>query len=68
MAEELLSPKIENHGLFATHNMPCSICRQAPAVYDCNQDYFQPCWRCQEQGWVTCQQSNFLKWLRTWFS
>jgi hypothetical protein len=38
-------------GMLPNHNMPCAVCYQAPAVLNCDSGTFEPCWKCQEEGW-----------------
>ena len=37
---------------FATHNMPCPVCRNNHAVLDLGTGVMQPCWECQGNGWT----------------
>lgn len=46
------------HGPVATHRMPCATCGQRPAVYIMNTGRFQPCWKCQREGWATVKRSK----------
>lgn len=50
---ELAKIEIENLGLVAHHNMPCGICLERHAVYNCQEGRFSPCWQCQNAGWRT---------------
>lgn len=64
------NPTIEDHGIFATHDMPCAVCfeHEEPAVYDCNRQIFQPSHFAQEQGWILirCKQ-RWKRRLLYWF-
>lgn len=44
-------PTIVNHGLFAEHDMACSVCITGHAVLNMSEGTFQPCWACQGEGW-----------------
>ena len=62
-------PQVEvymhDSGMVATHNMPCSVCKVEHAVF--NSGLFEPCWKCQEEGWVTIKMSKFeRKWYEFW--
>ena len=65
---DMLVPTIENHGIYATHNMPCAVCRQRKAVLDCNTWIFQPCWECRCNGYATVKLSRWAMFLRNYFS
>lgn len=62
----LLVPTIEVPGPFAIHNMPCAVCRERPAVLDLSRGAFDPCWECQENGWILTRTGSrrFQRWLR----
>jgi hypothetical protein len=49
----MLKPNVNTYGgaPFATHDMPCAICRDMPAVLDLSTGVMQPCWGCQKNGW-----------------
>jgi len=49
----------EDHGLFANHDMPCSVCHKEAAVYEMQDGFFQPCWKCQYRGWRTSKPTGF---------
>jgi len=70
-AEDLCKdlPQVEvymhDSGMLATHNMPCSVCKIEHAVF-CN-GMFEPCWKCQEEGWVTIKNTKLEeKWYEFW--
>lgn len=52
-------------GPAAFHNMPCAICRERYAVFRCNDGFFEPCWECQKEGFVTKKEKPKLI-LRFW--
>lgn len=47
---ELADVYLENHGLYAEHNMPCAVCLERKAVFDCQELEFHPCGQCQRAG------------------
>lgn len=49
----MLNANVNTYGgsPFATHDMPCAICRENHAVLDLSTGVMQPCWECQENGW-----------------
>lgn len=55
----LADVRVENHLMFAEHNMPCPICLKKPAVFDCQREFFSPCWDCQKDGWRTMRKRRF---------
>lgn len=65
---EVLELTIENHGLFALHNMPCAVCQEKKAVFHCNSGIFEPCWTCQDKGFQIHKTNNKLakKFIRRW--
>jgi len=46
-------PTIDNHVLFAHHDMPCPVCRSNHAVLHLNTGIFHPCNSCHSDGWRT---------------
>lgn len=42
---------IDSQSLSAARNYPCPVCWNRRAVFDCNRNYFKPCWDCQAKGW-----------------
>ena len=48
--DELAEIRLENHGLYASHNMPCAVCLEQKAVFDCQAIEFHPCHECQSAG------------------
>lgn len=64
---EMLKVELIFCGPAALHNMPCSICTERKAVFNCNLGFFSPCWECQKQGWVTKKESGIKKFIsRFW--
>lgn len=57
--------KLIDHGLAADHNMPCAVCKRAPAVYWLNQSVFEPCWECQQNGWKLVRSKWHM--IKAWF-
>jgi hypothetical protein len=56
---------VHDSGMLATHNMPCSVCKVKHAVL--YSGMFEPCWSCQEEGWVTTKMIKFeRKWYEFW--
>ena len=51
-------PTIDNHVMFAHHDMPCPVCRSKHAVLNMNTGVFNPCWDCQSDGWKTEQKKS----------
>jgi len=62
---ELAKIEVNDYGgaPFASHNMPCPICREKPAVLSMNEGTFQPCWSCQRTGWVTVKAIGWRRWV-----
>jgi hypothetical protein len=58
----MFKPIVTFHGPVAEHDMPCSICREAKAVFVCNEGYFEPCWNCQSFGWKVLSPKNKKHW------
>lgn len=52
---------ITDGGPWATHDHACCVCHIKPSVLDLGTYCFQPCWDCQEQGFVTVLKSK-LPW------
>ena len=48
----LKQPEIVSHGPAATHDMPCAVYRELPAVLDCNTGIFHPSWSAQSDGYI----------------
>lgn len=60
---ELAKIEYEDHGIVVSHNMPCPICGQEPAVLQCNVGVFAPGWKCQGKGWRTLKLHPFARWI-----
>ena len=58
---------VHDSGMFATHNMPCPVCRSQGAVLEMGKGGFSPCWECQREGWRTIRLSRFARWLLSFF-
>ena len=58
---ELLKPTIEPYGPAVSHNMPCAVHRDKPAVLQGNSGVFLPSWKAQEEGYMLLKVP---KWLR----
>lgn len=59
---------VTDGGPWATHDMPCAVRRDVPAVLDLNSSVFHPSWEAQADGWllIRLRQSwlrSLLKWL-----
>lgn len=46
---------ITDGGPWASHDMACAVCRVNKAVIIVETGIFQPCWVCQEMGWLLKQ-------------
>ena len=49
---QLLSPEVEVTGPVASHNMPCAVFREQPAVLDLSYGVFTPSHAAQKNGWL----------------
>lgn len=59
MEQKLAKIEINNHGLFAEHNMPCCVyVEDQPAVFNCNVGIFEPSWKAQEDGFILLRVEN----------
>jgi hypothetical protein len=59
---DLLQPTVlTDGGPWATHNMPCPVCGQRPAVLELHDGRFHPCWDCQRAGWRTLRLGRLLR-------
>lgn len=61
---------VDNHGLFAMHDMPCAIYYddEKSAVIDCQTGVFQPSRKAQEEGWrLVKARTKFQKFLLSTF-
>lgn len=47
------SPIVEDHGLFAEHDMACAVCHIHKATLNMNNGVFWPCDACRAKGWET---------------
>lgn len=49
----------------AEHNMPCCQCCDRKAVLQLSsaphRPMFQPCWKCQREGWVTVKATGWKR-------
>lgn len=54
---------LKDYGLYATHDMPCPVCGENKAMYDCDSQTFHPCNRCEEAGWVTAKIPKWMRWI-----
>lgn len=50
-AMPLAEIKIDDHGIWVNHNMPCSVCHREKAIYQMNVGVFMPCDSCTAKGW-----------------
>lgn len=55
--EQLLTVKVYDGGIFATHNYPCTVCRENVAVLDLSTGIMQPCWKCQRSNYRVVKQN-----------
>lgn len=60
----LFKPTIIDHGFFAEHDLPCTICLRKPAVLEMWHGLMTPCWDCRLEGWRVVQVTKFPRWLR----
>jgi len=44
-------------GMVCVHNMPCLICKTNHAVLVMPTGMFEPCWKCQEEGYEIVKRS-----------
>ena len=52
-------------GPWATHNMPCPVCMDNPAVIVfVGESYFEPCHSCNKKGFRITRKPTFLEWFR----
>jgi hypothetical protein len=58
---KLLTPRIEDHGIFANHDYPCPVCLKEHAVLNMQTGVFQPCWLCQTEGFRTYIVPRWLR-------
>ena len=58
----LLKPSVEFHGPACTHNMPCAVYRDEPAVLNCNTGIFAPSWKAQKEGYMLVKPPRLLRW------
>lgn len=56
-------PVVNDHGIFARHDVACPVCQQRHAVLYMNTGIFHPCWRCQNVGFSLVL---FPKWIPQW--
>lgn len=54
-------PVIEDHGMWADHDMACPVCHRKHAVLNMNQGVFGPCERCESYGWEIRQKVDRLR-------
>ena len=45
------------------HNYLCAVCREGSAVLDCSVGILNPCWKCQEKGYVLVRKKS---WIPSW--
>lgn len=65
--ERKLAPiEFEDHGILVKHNMPCAVCSRYVAVYSTNTGKFDPCWKCQKEGWTTLRVTGWRRKLLHW--
>ena len=50
---------VHDSGMFLTHDYSCPVCREKHAVL--SSGLMQPCWDCQEKGFVLVNNSSKLK-------
>lgn len=55
------NPNIEFHGPTATHDQPCAVYHDQPAVLDMNKGVFEPSWKAQADGWCLVKANTPLK-------
>jgi len=60
---KLLKATIETDGgPWATHNMPCCIYKDKPAVYQLSGGVFLPSWKAQKEGYMLVKHPKWLWW------
>ena len=62
MSKELLKPTIDSWGIYATHNMPCCVYRDEPAVIVMGEGVFIPSHKARREGWMLVKVPKWLKW------
>lgn len=61
---QLMKPTVETDGgPWATHDMPCAVYQDKPAVLDLSTGMFHPSWRAQEEGWMLVRVPRWAKWI-----
>jgi hypothetical protein len=48
---------MHDSGMVSTHDYSCPVCREDHAVLDLSSGIMQPCWSCQEKGYVIIKRS-----------
>lgn len=59
------APIVEDHGLFAEHDMACAVCGINKAMLAMNNGVFWPCDTCRQKGWELGRIR--YRWLQRWF-
>jgi hypothetical protein len=60
---KVMAPVIEEYGPVCTHNMPCAVYGDQPAVLNCNKGIFAPSWKAQKDGYMLVKPPKWLRWL-----
>lgn len=64
---DIFEVKTEEHGMGATHNMPCPVCHIKHAMLNMNRATFGPCDSCKIDGWELVKRPRKVGfWLKLW--
>jgi ribosomal protein L37AE/L43A len=45
------------------HNYLCAVCKENSAVQNVSDGILQPCWDCQNKGYILCKRKS---WIPSW--
>ena len=54
---------ITDGGPWATHDMPCCVYEDEPAVLQIITGVFEPSWKAQREGWELVKVNRFQRWI-----
>jgi len=54
---------VTDGGPWVSHNYPCPVVENEPAVWDMNANVFRPSWAAQRDGWRLVQAIGWRLWL-----
>ncbi len=60
---------MHDSGMACTHDYSCTVCRKESAILQLSIGIMQPCWTCQDLGYVLVKkkESKFNELLKRWF-